>query len=211
MRGPVASDALPSRAEQLAQPLGLPHCNGMKIVEWRSTSAFADETSPSPEALKVIDGACQQALARYPEFLREKGLGPSKRTAGTFPSMSLLPGNVLLDGKDPRSLNDLPGRFGAVTKRCCYWGLYVDGLDHLFVRNDPLTRDKEGKLVPNPRFLRTFQHELAHVLNARLGVLDLIGNQRSKDEELAEDYVTFLGFDFPTESSSDDLAMRKIP
>jgi hypothetical protein len=125
-----------------------------------------------------------------------------------MPPISLLPGNILVDGRDARNLNDLPGRFGAVTERCCYWGLYVDAIDHLFVRNDPLLKDAHsGTLRANPRFLRTFYHEMAHVLNARLGVLPYI--DRDRDEALAEEFVGFLGITFSTESSSEDLAFHE--
>ena len=48
---------------------------------------------------------------------------------------------MLLDGKSLRALNDLPSRFEAVAPGCCYWGLYVDSLNHLFLRNDPLIKD----------------------------------------------------------------------
>ncbi len=124
-----------------------------------------------------------------------------------LPEMSLLPSNVLIDGKDFRNLNDLPHRFGTVAQHCCFWGLYVDGLNHLFVRNDPLLRDwTTGKLSENPRFVRTFEHELAHVLSARLGLWDVLGYDAQRDEDLAEDFVTYLGFPFKTESCSEDLA-----
>jgi hypothetical protein len=121
----------------------------------------------------------------------------------------MLPGNTLLDGKSPRALNDLPSRFEAVAPGCCYWGLYVDTLNHLFLRNDPLIRDGNGALVPNPRFVRTLTHEISHILSSRLGVWDVIGYDRQHDEELAEDFVAFMGMRYPAESSAEDLAYHR--
>jgi hypothetical protein len=205
-RTPAPTDALPRAQELLPRPIGLPHCG--TIVEWKPTDAFKEETTPSPLALAAIDEACRTAVARYPDFLRQNRVPFARATPPSMPRISLLPGNILIDGRDPRNLNDLRSRFGAVTERCCYWGLYVDAIDHLFVRNDPLIRDAQtGALRPNPRFLRTLYHELAHVLNARLGALASI--DRRRDEELAEEFVAFLGITFSTETSSDDLAFHE--
>jgi hypothetical protein len=205
-------DALPRASERLAQPLWLPHC-GMRIVEWRSTSTLPAETAPSAEALAVIDDTCRDAFARYADFLRAKKLPQLHTQPDVLPAVSLLPGNLLLDGKSPRALNDLPTRFEAVAPGCCYWGLYVDSLNHLFVRNDPLIRADSGKLEPNPRFVRTLTHEISHILSTRLGVWDAVGYDRQKDEGLAEEFVAFMGIAFPAESSAEDLAFhrRRVP
>jgi hypothetical protein len=114
----------------------------------------------------------------------------------------------MLDGKSPRALNDLASRFEAVAPACCYWGLYVESLDHLYVRNDPLMKDASGSLLPNPGFVRTLTHEIAHVLSSRLGVWDAVGFDRQRDEDLAEEFVTFMGIRFPTETSAEDLAFH---
>jgi hypothetical protein len=205
-RPPTAADALPRPRELLPHPIPTRHCG--VIVEWKATDLFREETTPSAQAIGELDDACHTAIDRYPEFLRHSHVPYARTTPPSMPPMSLLPGNVLVDGKDARNLNDLPGRFAAVTERCCYWGLYVDSINHLFVRNDPLIRDSHsGELHANPRFLRTFYHELAHVLNARLGVLQWIDRQR--DEELAEEFVAYLGITFSTESSSEDLAFHE--
>jgi hypothetical protein len=181
----------------------------MTIVEWRSTSPLPDETSQSKMAVDVIDSTCTKAFARYADFLKERKLPRLRDRPVTMPAISLLPGNVLLDGKSPRALNDLPTRFEAVAPGCCYWGLYVDAINHLFLRNDPLIRDASGELVPNPRFIRTLTHELSHVLSARLGVWDAVGYDRQRDENLAEDFVAFMGIGYPPESSADDLAYHR--
>jgi hypothetical protein len=207
---PTASrfDALPRKDERLAQPIWIPHC-AMRIVEWRSTSALQAETTPSDQALAVIDDTCRDAFERYGDFLKSRRLPRLHAHAEVMPAISLLPGNTLLDGKSARALNDLPSRFEAVAPACCYWGLYVDSLNHLFMRNDPLVREADGKLVTNPRFVRTLTHEIAHVLSARLGVWDVIGYDRQRDEDLAEDFVTFMGMRFPAESSAEDLAFHR--
>jgi hypothetical protein len=201
-------DALPRTGERLPQPVWLPHC-GMRIVEWRTTAALRAETTLSDQALKVIDETCQNAFERYSEFLRARRLPRLRGEPDVLPAISLLPGNTLLDGKSPRALNDLPTRFEAVAPGCCYWGLYVDSLNHLFVRNDPLVKDDSGELSPNPRFVRTLTHEISHVLSSRLGVWDIVGYDRDRDEDLAEDFVTFMGMRFPAESSAEDLALHR--
>jgi hypothetical protein len=201
-------DALPNAAERLDQPVWVQHC-GMQIVEWRPTLALLDETTPSEEALAVLDATCKTAFERYGDFLRTKKLPRLRAQPLSMPSISLLPGNILLDGKSVRALNDLPSRFDAVAPGCCYWGLYVDSLSHLFLRNDPLIRDATGHLEANPRFVRTLTHEISHVLSARLGVWDIIGYDRKHDEELAEDFVAYMGMHFPAESSADDLAFHR--
>ncbi len=201
-------DALPQPSERLAQPVWLPHC-GMKIVEWRATSALKAETAATEQAYAVIDDTCRTAFDQYAGFLRARKLPRLRDQASALPSISLLPGNVLLDGKSLRALNDLPSRFEAVAPGCCYWGLYVDSLNHLFLRNDPLIKDDSGKLVANPRFVRTLTHEISHVLSSRLGVWDVVGYDRQRDEDLAEDFVGYMGMHFPAESSAEDLAYHR--
>jgi hypothetical protein len=205
---PSRGDALPRAAERLAAPIWLPHCH-MRIVEWRATAALRAETTPNDQAIAVIDETCREAFGRYDDFLRSKHLPHPKALPQSLPAMSLLPGNTLLDGKSLRALNDLPSRFEAVAPGCCYWGLYVDSLSHLFLRNDPLLLDESDKLAKNPRFVRTFTHELSHVLSARLGVWDAVGYDRKRDEDLAEDFVSYMGMHFPAESSADDLAFHR--
>jgi hypothetical protein len=201
-------DALPRAAERLAKPIRLASC-GMNIVEWRSTAALRDETTVSDAALAVLEETCRSTFARYEAFLQSKKLPRLRATPDVLPAISMLPGNTLLDGKSPRALNDLPSRFEAVAPGCCYWGLYVDTLNHLFLRNDPLIRDGNGALVPNPRFVRTLTHEISHILSSRLGVWDVIGYDRQHDEELAEDFVAFMGMRYPAESSAEDLAYHR--
>lgn len=201
-------DALPRPDERLTQPIWLPHCQ-MRIVEWRSTDALRAETSPTAQSLAAIDDTCRDAFDRYGDFLRSKRLPRLHAQPDFLPAISLLPGNTLLDGKSTRALNDIPSRFEAVAPGCCYWGLYVDSLNHLFLRNDPLIKDPDGTLAPNPRFVRTLTHEISHVLSARLGVWDAVGYDRQRDEDLAEDFVSYMGMHFPAESSAEDLDFHR--
>jgi len=201
-------DALPRPAERLPEPIRLPHC-AMPIVEWRSTSALPVETSPSSRALAVVDATCLHAFESYGAFLRSKNLPQLRAEPDGLPTVSFLPGNVVLDGKSPRALNDLPSRFEAVAPGCCYWGLYVESLNHLFVRNDPLTKGASGTIEANPRFVRTLTHEISHVLSSRLGVWSIVGYDRKRDEDLAEAFVAYMGISFPAESSTQDLALHR--
>jgi hypothetical protein len=201
------ADALPRGGERLAQPIRVPHC-GMTIVEWRSTVVLREETTPSDSAVALMDRTCLEAFGRYGEFLRARGLPQLRSNPGILPAISLLPGNTLLDGETSRALNDLASRFGAVAPGCCYWGLYVESINHLFLRNDPLMKDGAGTLVPNPQFVRTMTHEISHVLSSQLGVWEAVGYDRQRDEDLAEEFVAYMGMHVPTESSAKDLALH---
>jgi hypothetical protein len=200
-------DALPRGGELLGSPIRLPHC-GMQITEWRATAALEEATTPSERALAVIDRTCRDAFDRYGDFLRAKKLPQPRAEPEPMPAISLLPGNTLLDGMASRALNDLPSRFAAVAPGCCYWGLYVHSLNHLFLRNDPLVKDEAGALVANPRFVRTLTHEISHVLSDHLGVWDALGYDRKRDEDLAEAFVAYMGITAPTETSTEDLAFH---
>jgi hypothetical protein len=202
-------DALPRIDEQLAQPIRLPHC-GMPIVEWRATPELGAETTASDRALAVVDETCRSAFERYGAFLRSRDIPQSRTEPEALPAVSVLPANVALDGRTPRALNDVTSRFEAVAPAgCCYWGLYVDSLDHLFLRNDPLTIDSTGTLRPNPRFVRTLTHEISHVLSSALGVWSVVPYDRALDERLAEEFVAFMGVAAPVESSTEDLAFHR--
>jgi hypothetical protein len=203
--GVSTNNALPTAAERLAQPIVLAHCGGARIVEWRATATLMAETQPSADAVALIDATCRRAMEMYPAFLRSRALVPRRAAPDAMPAFSLLPGNALRDGTRARNLNDLPGRFGGVVAKCCYWGLYVDALRHVFMRNDPLVRDaRSGELRTNPHFLRTLVHELGHILSARVGIWDL-AHERDRDEALAEDFVDYYGIRAPVDSAEDDL------
>ena len=47
------------------------------------------------------------------------------------------------------------------------------------------------------------------MLSSRLGVWDVVGYDRQRDESLAEAFVAFMGLDFPAESSAEDFAFHR--
>ena len=47
------------------------------------------------------------------------------------------------------------------------------------------------------------------MLSSRLGVWDVVGYDRQRDEDLAEDFVAYMGMHFPAESSAEDLAFHR--
>jgi hypothetical protein len=64
-------------------------------------------------------------------------------------------------------------------------------------------------MEPNPRFVRTLTHEISHILSSGLGVWSVLGYDRQRDEDLAEEFVAFMGISFPVESSTQDLALHR--
>lgn len=66
-----------------------------------------------------------------------------------------------------------------------------------------------GKASANKYWRRTFLHEIAHILNRfwRVDELNQIG--RARDEELAEEWIAFLGIQYGTETSAEDLKLKQ--
>jgi len=114
--------------------------------------------------------------------------------------------NTLLDGGEPRSMNDTAGRFQVVQPDCCSWGIYNSPTKAVFLRNDAVLRGARG-LVPNRYFARTTLHEMAHVLDDQWLVRSKNYLSRVRDEELAEEWVAYLGITFSTESSSENVTV----
>jgi len=198
--------ALPLPSERLAQPILLSDCPGLRIVEWRPSKDFS-YTAPSDEGQKVIAKACKTAFARYPEFLRSKNMQFRKEAFSV--SVSMIPANNIGDGKDPRNMNDVDGRMRVTQPNCCSWGIFDAPLSFLFLRNDPINFSA-GKNVPNKYFVRTFLHELAHIFNSKWHVKEVyFPYTMSADEELAEDWIEYLGIKYKTESSSEDWTWKK--
>lgn len=203
---PVAV-ALPLEMERLAQPIVVTDCPGLRIVEWRPSSWFPGvNTARSDDGVRVIVKSCKAAFARYPEFLRSRKLAFTEQSFSV--DMALMPANTVADGKDARNLNDLNGRFQVVSPNVTSWGVYDSPLSVLFLRNDPIYK-VDGKVVPNKYFVRTFVHELAHVLNDKWGVkARYFPHTPADDEALAEAWVSYLGITFKTESSSEDYSTK---
>lgn len=198
--------ALPTAAERLAQPISFADCRGLRVIEWRASKEFPF-TAHSSDGEKVIGKACKTAFTKYPDFLRSKGL-TFREEAFTI-DMSLIPANTIADGKEPRNMNDVDGRFQIVQPNCCSWGIYDYSLSYLFLRNDPISI-VGGKNEVNKYFVRTFLHEMAHVFNDKWHVKEAyFPNAPDKDEALAEEWVSYLGIKFKTESSSEDWSFKK--
>jgi len=198
--------ALPLASEKLGKPIQLSGCPGLRVVEWRASQEWS-YTSQSDDGVKVMEKACQTTLVRYPEFLRSKKLEFKQESFSV--DMALIPANTIGDGKGSRNMNDVNGRFQIVQPNCCSWGIYDSQLSFLFLRNDPISI-RGGMSVTNKYFVRTFVHELGHVLNHKWHVKErYFPNNPSEDEKLVEEWVSYLGITFATESSSEDWMMKK--
>lgn len=202
---PPSAVALPVATEKLPEQITLSECPRLRIVEWRATSTLP-YTAKSDAGVAVIEKACKLALARYPAFLKSKGLSFTR--AALSVDVALMPANTILEGKDPRNLNDTKGRFQVVQPTCCSWGIFDAPLSFLFLRNDPVY-DRGGVISTNKFFVRTLLHEMAHVLNDKWQVKTrhFPGNDQ-RDEEIAEEWVSFLGIRYKTESSSEDYGVK---
>ena len=209
---PFAFRMEPLIDERLAQPLEVDGCP-MSIVEWKPTPGQAITTSASPQALDYIGRLCRLAIERYPVFaarVYEYNVPPE--ALGTIHvTASFLPANIFLDGKGYRNLNDFAFRFASVKDNGFIWGYYHFQPRHVFLRNDVLARTTIGTDVacPHELFKRTFLHEMGHVLNHQWGLLDAkLGSGAEADERVADEFVTWLGFDADPGSSADALPDR---
>lgn len=200
-RAETSTDPFPTAAEKLPSAIPLT-CSGMTIVEWRSTRQLGELTGPTEKGKEALNQLCHKAIDNFPAFLKKKGLKFEKRDVTL--SISMMGGNVTMDGKDPRNLNDVTGRFKTNVTGCCNWGLYLAGSKHLFLRNDPVKLDKD-QIVIHRMFARTFLHELSHVLFHQWKVRDLQPEiTREQDEGIAEEWVRSLGYPYSPESSGED-------
>lgn len=201
-RLPLASE--PTAAELLPMPATMPRCPGVTIVEWRPSARLPSLTGPSPAGFAQIERACAAALARYPSFLASRRL--RFNLAPLHARVMVMGANMQLDGAAPRHLNDITGRFAVVLGECCVWGVYDSLTKALFVRNDPFLPGANGP-VPNPHFLRTAHHEMAHLLNDQWGVKAAnFPRDKVRDEALAEDWVRYLGITIAADSSEENYA-----
>lgn len=197
--------ALPRVAERLPQTISMSECSGVRIVEWRGTPQWSF-TNKSDDGIRVIEKACKLAYSRYPSFLIKKNLSFTEEPF--LIDVALMPANTLVDGKFPRNLNDTSGRFKTVQPNCCSWGIYDAPTSFLFLRNDPIYIHDEVTST-NKYFVRTFLHEFAHVMNHKWHVKERnFPNNDVRDEELAEEWVSYLGIQFRTESSSEDYFFK---
>jgi hypothetical protein len=197
----------PTLEERLPHPVQL-GCTGMRVVEWRPSKALPGTTAFSMQGIQEMNRLCEMAIRRYPEFMRAKGL--QFTPAPLDVDVSLLPANTMTDGKEPRNLNDTAGRFRIVQPTCCSWGIWDTPTHALFLRNDAIYWGNAGP-VANKYFGRTMVHEMMHVLNAFYDARALNGFAEIRDEQLAEQFATFLGFTFETDTSAQDYALKLPP
>lgn len=199
--------AEPLANEKLASPISL-ECDQITVIEWKPSKYFNDISKPSEEGKKALNQLCKKAIDRYPAFLQYRNLRYQRNPIKL--NVSLLPANIKLDGTAFRNLNDVEHRFRQSVDACCYWGLFVDVTSSLYLRNDPIIIEN-NKITIYKYFARTFLHEMAHVFNKqwRVREFNFPGN-KEKDEELAEDWVTWLGYTFKTETSDFDLVAKKL-
>jgi hypothetical protein len=217
---PPAFDMAPLSEERLTQPLPIDGCP-LTIVEWKTSSSQPSTTSRSPEALAYIGRLCKTALEKYPQFVESRYdyHVPRLLKASVHATASILPANVLLDGKQYRNLNDFAYRFSTVKEGGWLWGYYHYRMRHVFLRNDILAQSSAqlasnsggpiSTTCPHEMFRRTFLHEMAHVLNHQWGLLETkLGNRVDSDEHVANEFVTWLGLDSNAGSSADALPAR---
>jgi hypothetical protein len=195
----------PMTQELLPEPIKL-ECKGLTIIEWRSTPQFQKMTSPSPEAIAVINHLCSEAFSKYPEFLWSQFNWTATTTDHNFDvKISMIPSNNNLDGDAPRSLNDFKFRFSNIPQVCCNLGLYLENRSYLLLRNDPLILS-HGKLVQYPNFAKIFVHELAHVMNDKFGYKNkYFPGDVNRDEALAQNFSVWMGFTFDIENYEQDV------
>lgn len=219
------SDVLPLPNEALTgpdgqpQPIQLPACPGVSIVEWRADShvPWTDPAFPGVReaGVRVMNRLCGLALQRFPEFARSKGLKLQQQRFTA--SISLIPANPNFDGGLDRNLNgwDHPnrtgdGRFYFVTpyhdpscvrqygvsavlqcSRDSLWGVYDFSHSFIFHRNDPVDRNLHSTRF----FERSFLHELAHLLSDKWGLIGVAWPRSSdRDEWMADEWTRYLGY-----------------
>lgn len=196
----------PLPSELLTKTIKL-QCPGMEVDEWRPDSHYPQFTSKTNEGIEAINKYCKLALEKYPLFLKERDLKFS--ISPIVVKISLISANIYLDGKKPRNLNDANGRMYFLTPEHYIWGNWNSPHNRMFVRNDPVYFVNK-KAIPNKYWQRTFLHEMVHVLNEYYHVIPWNTITLTQDEEMAEEFVTWLGYNFRNDSSSEDLDMKKI-
>lgn len=200
----------PLPSELLKNPIAL-KCDAIKIDEWRPDSHYPQFTSMTPEGIAALNTYCLLAIKKYPDFLKELG-GFIFTVRPIEMNITLAPANKYLDGLLPRNLNDNSGRIKFVSPECCIWGSWFTSTKRLFLRNDPVyfAGGNPNKPFRNKHWERTFLHEMAHIMNDFYGVFRTFPPLSVYDDEkLAEEFVTWLGYTFKTESSSTDLRIKK--
>ena len=124
----------PTSMERLAEPISLT-CSGFVIVEWRKSNYLGDISGPTPQGIESLNKICDEGLKKYSEFLKIKKLKFNVKNVNI--SISLMPANSLLDGKNSRNLNG-ERFFSAGVEKNTIWGVFYRREGFLFLRNDPI-------------------------------------------------------------------------
>ena len=173
----------PLQEELLAEPIELPSCPGVHIVEWR-TDPRKPQLGPTPENLAVLDSGCRKAMYRFREFVRVARI---RVRAADRPFE--LPVSVVPQDDAPRNLNDTRIRFRqrageAPHRPARIWG---------FCRHRPLyvilTVDGPAET--------TMAHEVFHAMSIHYGALALDTGpwtaRAARDEQRARAFTEMLG------------------
>lgn len=184
--------AYPKQSELLPNAITFTNCPDVSIVEWKSNSVGSELNDDSK---KAFEAACQIAFDKFPVFLKEKyNITFNKKSFSI--KASVLPANPYYDGKKIRNLNDSNYRFSSIRKKdeCCYWGFFMHSSNHLFIRND-IYVIKDNKKLLNKKFMETVIHELIHVQTDKFKInINYFDGSDEKDEKLAQEFTTWLGF-----------------
>ena len=184
----------PLPSELLAEPIALPECPGIRIIEWRATPGHAASTRPSAAAIGVIDRVCDAARRGFDAFVTRQGIATT-RLAALHADVCLLPADAR-SGEDYRNLNDVTWRFrsrtfaheGSALPRV--WGYHQRSTQTVYVRNDVFNEDG----TPNRRFETVLAHEIFHALSYGSGLYERrAGDKDAEEEATARRFTQGLG------------------
>lgn len=183
----IVGHMLPLEEERLQDPIILPHCPGVRVIEWRATVG-QDDTGQSEAATNELDELCSLAVNSFHAFLVKQRIAPRRPLNGFHEDICLMPADIYNHGTQYRNLNDNKYRFASRKhKEIRYiWGYSDQDSSTVFLRNDVLTSD--GREI---RFSNTFTHELYHAMALYTGIYYTTGED--SDEDLANRFTRFLG------------------
>lgn|GEM_PF-3223162 len=184
----------PLPSELLAEPIDLPECPGIRIIEWRVTAGHTASTRPSAAAIRIIDRVCDAARRGFDDFVTRQGI-PTTRRSPLHADVCLLPADAR-SGEDYRNLNDVTWRFrsrtfaheGSALPRV--WGYHQRSTQTVYVRNDVFNEDG----TPNRGFETVFAHEMFHALSYGSGLYERhAGDKDAEEEAMARRFTRGLG------------------
>lgn len=190
-------DMKPNKVERLLEPLDLPHCPWIRIVEWRAS--FGKEWSgPSLQARNVLGKTCQKAVKHFSFYLKSRGYVKNIDINIFHQSLCLMPSLVENDGSKFRNLNDVLFRFrdrektyDAQGKVNIIWGYTDFRSNTIYMRNDIIN---EFGLI-NSQVITVFAHELYHAMSGQFRIIsDLYHNDGKIEENMAINFTKFLGY-----------------